>query len=214
MPESHGRKREYPRKSPPKRNAKRVMPPDMPMPEDDVQERVTRRREIIREIPAEKRYKVTELPEPASNDQLLVAVSKLDPLAQEVMIAARIAAFPNPTDGPPVNVHRKVRGMWAHQLRKLGIFCIPELATHELVAPDAAGMLVNHTGSSLQSIDRTDLWETAKAQNPGLGKLVDDAKTPGQKRAAMRKLAATLPVEVRIAMERLIATSPEDLEPV
>ena len=130
------------------------------------------------------------------------------------MLAARLAAMPNPTDGPPINIHRAVRGPWAHQLRKLGVFCIPELATHELVAPDASGVLINHTGATLQSIDKSDLWEKAKAQNPALGKLVEDAKTPEQKRAAMRKLAATLPVEVRMAMDHLISTRPEDLEPV
>jgi hypothetical protein len=65
----------------------------------------------------------------------------------------------------------------------------------------------------LQSIDRKDLWERAKEQNPELGKLVEDAKTPEQRQAAMRKLAGRMPVETRIAMEKLIATAPEDLEP-
>jgi hypothetical protein len=42
---------------------------------------------------------------------------------------------------------------------------------------------------------------------------VEDAKTPEQRQAAMRKLAGRMPVETRIAMEKLIATAPEDLEP-
>jgi hypothetical protein len=218
MPESRGRKKAAPRKKPAPR--KRVMPTEVEQdtPEQtEAQRRAEQRRkarDIYREIPEDQRYKVVTLPEPATRDQLLVAIARLDPLAQEVMLAARLAAFPNPAEsGPPVNIHRKVRPIWAHELRKLGVFCIPELATHELVAPDASGMLINHTGATLQSIDRSDLWEKAKAQNPGLGKLVDNAKTPAQKRAAMRKLASTLPVETRIAMEKLIASNPEDLEP-
>lgn len=212
MPESKGRKRPQTNKAP--RARKRVMPTHVP--QDAAQARAEERRakrDIAREIPEDKRYKVTDLPEPATRDQLLVALAGLDPLAQEVMLAARLAAMPNPTDGPAINIHRAVRGPWAHQLRKLGVFCIPELATHELVAPDASGVLINHTGSTLQSIDRSDLWEKAKQQNPALGKLVEDAKTPEQRKAAMRKLAARMPVETRIAMEKLIATQPEDLEP-
>jgi hypothetical protein len=184
------------------------------MPLDEPEDRESKRREIAIEIPEERRYVPGDLPEPASEAQLLVALSRLDPLAQEVMLAARLAAMPNPTQGPPINVHRAVRGPWAHQLRKLGVFCIPELATHELVAPDAAGVLVNHTGATLQSINRSDLWAKAKEQNPELARIVDEAKTPDQKRAAMRVLAAKLPVEVRVAMERLVETKPEDMEPV
>ena len=200
-----------PRPRPPR---KRVVPsPEELEAQAQAREAQRARREVTREIPEEQRHKVTELPEPATNDQLLVALARLDPLAQEVMLAARLAAMPNPTDGPPINIHRVVRGPWAHQLRKLGVFCIPELATHELVAPDGTGALINHTGSTLQSIDRSDLWATAKAHNPSLGKLVDEADTPEKKRAAMRKLAATLPVDTRLAMDRLIATRPEDLEP-
>lgn len=216
MPESKGRKRPQTGKQAP-RARKRVMPVEVPEDTvDDAERRAQQRkrvRDIAREIPEEKRYRVTELPEPASRDQLLVALANLDPLAQEMMLAARLAAMPNPTDGPPINIYRAVRGPWAHQLRKLGVFCIPELATHELVAPDASGVLINHTGSTLQSIDRKDLWERAKEQSPELGKLVENAKTPEQRKAAMRKLAARMPVETRIAMEKLIATAPEDLEP-
>lgn len=213
MPESHGRKKPAPRKKPVKRAAKRLTAIEVP---DDTAEppKPKSKRDIAREIPDERRYKPAPLPEPATRDQLLVALADLDPLAQEVMIASRLAAMPNPTDGPPINIHRGVRGPWAHQLRKLGIFCIPELATHELIAPDAAGMLVNHTGASLETLDRTDMWEKAKAQNPALGKLVDDAKTPAQKKAAMRRLVAKLPVDMRLAIEKLVETRPEDLEPV
>lgn len=173
-------------------------------------------RSITHERPPEDLYQEpSELPPPASEDQLLVALARLDPLAQEVMIASRLAAMPNPCEGgPPINIHRKVRPEWAHQLRRLGIFCIPELATHELIAPDASGVMVNHTGATLESIDRSDLWERAKAQNPALGKIVDNAKTPAQKKAAMRKLAARLPVEYRMALDKLIESKPEDLEPV
>jgi type IV secretory pathway VirB10-like protein len=203
MPESKGRKQ--PPRPHPRPPRKRVVPePGQP----------TKSNDPAREIPEERRYRVTELPEPATSDQLLVALSKLDPLAQEVMIAARLAAMPNPTNGPPINIYRGVRGPWAHQLRKLGCFCVPELATHELVAEDQLGMMLNHTGSTLRSIDRTDLWETAKEQNPALGKLVDEAKTPEQKQAAMRMLAAKLPTDIRLAMEKLIATRVEDLEPL
>jgi len=209
MPESRGRKKATPRKKPAPR--KRVMPAEVE--QDAPEPRAKPSRDPIRLIPEDKRHRITKLPEPATRDQLLVGLARLDPLAQEVMIAARLAAMPNPTDGPPINIFRGVRGPWAHQLRKLGIFCIPELATHELVAPDQTGMLINHTGSTLKSIDRSDLWEAAKAQNPGLAKIVEDAKTPAQKRAAMRKLAAKLPVETQLGLEKLIASSPEDLEP-
>lgn len=207
MPESRGRSQ--PRKKPVKAARKPLFPPEVT--KDPPPERPSR--DPIREIPEAQRYSVTELPEPATREQLLVALANLDPLAQEVMLAARLAAMPNPTNGPPINVYRGVRGPWAHQLRKLGVFCIPELATHELVAPDAAGMMINHTGSTLRSIDRTDLWEVAKAQNPGLEQLIEEAKTPDQKRAAMAKLAAKLPVETRLAMEKLLETTAEDLEP-
>lgn len=214
MPESKGRKKPSPRR--PRQPRKRFTPLEVPEDAVDVDAaEAHRKREITREIPEENRHRVTELPEPATRDQLLVALANLDPLAQEVMLAARLAAFPNPCEGgPPVNIHRKARPTWAHQLRKLGVFCIPELATSELVAPDASGMWVNHTGDTLQSIDRSDIWEKAKAQDPGLGKLVDDAKTPAQKRAAMRKLAAKMPVPVQLAMNKLISTNPDELEPV
>lgn len=157
-----------------------------------------------------------QLPEPASYEQVLVALSELDPLAQEVMIAQRLAAMPSQKDGSlPVNIPRMVRGPWAHHLRKLGIFCIPELATHELVAPDpATGTMVNHTASTLRKIDTNDLWEIAKAQNPELSHLVENAKTPEEKQNAMRLLAARLPMEQRLALEKLAAVSAEDLEPM
>jgi hypothetical protein len=82
------------------------------------------------------------------------------------------------------------------------------------VAQAGRVLLVNHTGATLQSIDRGDIWEKAKEQNPALGKLVDGAKTPEQKKAAMRQLLAKMPVDQRLAMEQLMRTRPEDLEPV
>lgn len=214
MPESKGRKKPSPRRPRQPKKPLRLGESTADDSVDELAEERKRKRDITREIPEEKRYKPSPLPEPATRDQLLVALARLDPLAQEVMIASRLAAMPNPTEGPPINIHRAVRGPWAHQLRKLGVFCIPELATHELIAPDAAGMLVNHTGATLQSIDRGDIWEKAKEQNPALGKLVDGAKTPEQKKAAMRQLLAKMPVDQRLAMEQLMRTRPEDLEPV
>lgn len=144
-----------------------------------------------------------------------MALSELDPMAQEVMIAQRLAAMPSQKDGSlPVNIPRMVRGPWAHHLRKLGIFCIPELATHELVAPDpGTGVMVNHTAMSMRKIDTNDLWNIAKAQNPEIADLVENAKTPEEKKSAMRLLAARLPMEQRIALEKLASVGPEDLEP-
>lgn len=220
MPESKPRKRKSaprkaaPRKSPGLPNPNQARPVGMLSPaEDNPIPEPKPNRSPVKEIPEEDRFKF-DLPEPASYEQVLVALMEMDPLAQEVMIAQRIAAMPSQRDGGmPVNIHRMVRGPWAHQLRKLGIFCIPELATHELVAPDAAGMMVNHTAMTLRKIDADDIWEIAKQQDPALAKMVEGAKTPEQKRDAMRKLAAKLPVEQRIALERLNAVTPEDLEP-
>lgn len=173
-------------------------------------------REPAREIPQEDRYQLSDLPEPASYAQVLVALAEMDPMAQEVMIAQRLAAMPSQHDGSmPVNIPRMVRGPWAHHLRKLGIFCIPELATHELVAPDVAtGVMVNHTAMSMRKIDTKDLWEVAKQQNPEIAHLVETAKTPEEKQRAMRILAAKLPTEQRIALEKLASLSAEDLEPM
>jgi hypothetical protein len=138
----------------------------------------------------------------------------MDPLEQEVMIAQRIGAMPSQKDGGmPVNIHRSVRGPWARQLRKLGLFCIPELATHELVADPGGGIMENHTAGRLRKLSTDDFWEMAKAQSPQLGKLVDDADTPEKRQAAMQQLAKSLPVEMRIAFERLLTHDPEDLAP-
>lgn len=220
MPESKPRKRKAPakkaapRKSPglPNPNFAHTIGRLAPAEDNPVPDQKPNR-SPIREIPEDEKF-AFEMPEPASYEQVLVALAEMDPLAQEVMIAQRIAAMPSQRDGSmPVNIHRMVRGPWAHQLRKLGIFCIPELATHELVAPDAAGVMLNHTAMTLRKIDSKDIWEIAKQQDPALAKLVDEAKTPAQKRDAMRKLAAKLPVEQRIALERLNAVTPEELEP-
>lgn len=174
-------------------------------------------RDPAKPIPEQDRYVPTELPEPASYDQVLVALADLDPLEQEVMLAQRLAAMPHPGDpenGMPVHVERMARAPWAHHLRKLGIFCIPELATHELVSPDrATGVMVNHTAMSARKIDRDDLWRMAREKNPELAKLVDEADTPSKKRAAMKKLAGGMPVEIRIAMQRLVSTTTDELEP-
>lgn len=166
-----------------------------------------------REIPEESIPPIPDVQE-ASYDQVLLALSKMDPLAQEVMIAQRLAAMPSQCDGgAPVNIPRMVRGPWAHHLRKLGIFCIPELATHELVAADPTGAMVNHTAMTMKKIGVNDMWDLAKAHNPEIANLVDNAKTPEEKQKAMRLIAARLPMEQRIALEKLSAVSPEDLEP-
>lgn len=208
MPKSKGRRKPSgPKPAPTPR--KRLTPIEIPVPPE---ERKFDRSDPSREIPEAKRHKLAPLPEPATRDQLLVALSQLDPLTQEMMIAARLAAMPHPGGGDAVNINRNLRGPWAHHLRKLGLFCIPELATHELVAPDGTGMMINHTASTLESIDRKGLWEAAKTANPSLAQLVDNADTPEKKRRAMAVLAAKLPVEHRIALEKLIAATPEELE--
>lgn len=174
-------------------------------------------RDPAKPFPADELYKApVELPEPATEDQLLVALFNLDPLTQEVMIAERLAAMPNPGDpekGQPVHIERVCRGPWAHNLRKLGIFCIPELATHELIAPDrASGTMVNHTAQSSRSrLTREDLWEKAKTQSPEIAKLVDDAKTPEERDKAMEKLLSAMPVHIRLAAKRLARHSDEEL---
>lgn len=159
----------------------------------------------------ERQPEIPQLPEPASYAQVLVALANMDPLAQEVMIAQRLASMPSQKDGSmPVNIPRMVRGPWAHQLRKLGIFCIPELATHELVANDEGGVMANHTAMNLQKMTPDEMWKVAKAHNPGLGDLVDSAKTPEEKQQAMRVLASKLPIEQRLALEKLSELNQED----
>ena len=184
--------------------------PDPTQASDAVQntrpERVKASTEVTRELKEEERYDLNGLPEPASYGAVLVALARLDPLAQEVMIAQRIGVMPSQRDGSmPVNIPRMVRGPWAHHLRKLGIFCIPELATHELVNSQDGGIMANHTPAQMKKITPDDMWEVAKTQNPDLANLVDNAKTPEERQKAMRILAAKLPVEQRIALEKLTA---------
>lgn len=154
------------------------------------------------------------LPEPATYDQVLVALAMMEPLPQVVMIGQRLAAMPsNAQGGFPVNIPKQVRGPWAVQLRKLGIFCIPELATHTLVDTGGEGPMANHTAQRMEAVTMDDLWEKAKGQSPALAQLVEQADTPEKKRKAMRKLQASLPVEQRIALERLQSHQPQDFEP-
>lgn len=226
MPESKGRK-PAPKKTPAQKRAARAATRKSPVPPNDpafqvpvwtprknagAQEQPSRN--PIRELSGDAKFEMPDLPEPATYAQVLVALSRLDPLEQTVMIAQRIAAMPSQKDGGmPVNIHRHVRAPWADQLRKLGIFVIPELATHELVADPGAGIMENHTAGRLQKITTDDFWEMAQQQDPALAKIVEDADTPEKKRKAMRKLAGSLPVEVRVAMERLMSHDPEDLAP-
>lgn len=217
MPESKPRKRAAPRKKPAAKRAAKAAtrtPLTHTQPPLTPAERIRERRNPAREIPQENRFVLPELPEPADELSVLVALSKVDPLAQEVMIAERLAAMPTQHDGSgPVNIPRMVRGPWAHNLRKLGIFCIPELATHELVAPDGTGIMINHTAGSLRKIEPKDLWDRVKGMNPELADMVDKAETPEQKRQAMAVLLTKMPAEQRIAAQRLLDTRPEDLEP-
>lgn len=222
MPESKGRK---PKKATAaqKRATKRTAPRKRVTPRPEVPDDLIDApppgiqwpsRDPVRELADDEKFEMPELPEPASYDQMLVAASRLDPLEQEVMIAQRLAAMPSQKDGSmPVNIHRHVRGPWARQLRKLGMICLPELATHELVADPGGGIMQNHTAARLRKLSTEDFWNVAKQQNPELGQLVDQADTPEKKRAAMAQLAKNLPVELRIAFERLMTHNPEDLAP-
>lgn len=213
MPESRKRKRPLPQpnRAVPKRSVvpKYTSIRDMPDFKDLT-------RDPAKPLSPEDLYEVIDIPEPASYEQVLVALSEMDSLSQEVMIAQRLAAMPHPGDperGMPVHIERMVRGPWAHHLRKLGIFCIPELATHELVSADRGGVMQNHTAMTARRIDQKDLWEVARAANPEMAAMVDAAKTPDQKKEAARVLLAKLPVEQRLAMQRLMSVTPEDLEP-
>jgi hypothetical protein len=173
-------------------------------------------RDPAKPLSEDQLYKAVNLPEPATYEQVLVALSQMDPIIQEVMIAQRLAAMPHPGDpenGQPVHIERMVRGPWAHHLRKFGIFCIPELATHELIAPDrATGAMINHTASTAKKLTTEDLWEVARKQNPELAHIVDNADTPEKKQAAAQKLLKNMPVAQRIAMERLMSKSDEELK--
>lgn len=222
MPESKGRK---PAKKRPAKKAaprKRVLPeqpvevPNFLRPHQNRGEMTFEKasRDPIRELAADDQFKMPKLPKAATHDQVLVAMAGMDALEQEVMIAQRLAAMPSQKDGGmPVAIHRHVRAPWARQLRKLGLFCIPELATHELVADPGGGLMANHTAARLRKMSTDDFWDMAKQQNPELGQMVDAADTPEKRRDAMAKLAKALPVELRIAFERLLTHNPEDLAP-
>lgn len=221
MPESKGRKPA--KKSTPaqKRAAKRAQPhkrvvPRPEVPEDQIDAPPPGiqwpSRDPVREL--SERFELPELPEEASYDQVLVALSRLNPLEQEVLIATRLSAMPSQKDGGmPVPIPRQVRPAWARQLRKLGLVCVPELATHELVPDPGGGMMANHTAERLRKLSTEDFWRMAKEQSPELGRLVDEADTPEKKKAAMQKLAANLPVDIQIAMQRLMTSNPDDLAP-
>lgn len=219
MPQSKGRKpkksaakRPHPNRAVPKKN---VVPKAESIQDLPDAERFSR--DPAKPLPADTLYKApVDLPEAATEEQLLVALFNLDPLAQEVMIAERLAAMPNPGDpekGNPVHIERVCRGPWAHNLRKLGIFCIPELATHELIAPDrASGVMVNHTAQSTRSrMTREDLWEKAKAQNPEIAQLVENAKTPEEREAAAAKLLKGMPMHIQLAAKRLMRHTDDEL---
>lgn len=217
MPESKPRRKPTPTKSPAQKRAERAAKREALTHVDPPAQR-TREERLNRDpakpIPEEARFPLPELPEPADYLEVLVALAKMDPLAQEVMIAERLAAMPSQRDGSmPVNIPRMVRGPWAHQLRKLGVYVIPELATHELVAPDGTGMMVNHTAGSVRKIEPGDIWDKVKKMNPDLAQMVDAAETPEQKREAMAVLLAKMPVDQRIAVQRLAEVDPRDLEP-
>lgn len=217
MPESKGRKPK-PKKStpkPPRQPLTHTEAPWQPRPRDERSLEFTPpNRDPIRELTEEEQFELPELPEEASYEQVLVALANLDPLEQEVLIAQRISAMPSQKDGGmPVNISRHVRPGWARQLRKLGIFCIPELATHELVADPAGGIMANHTAGRLRKLSTEDFWEMAKQQNPELGAIVDNADTPEKRKEAMQQLARSLPVELRIAFDRLLTHDPNEFEP-
>lgn len=231
MPESKGRK-PAPKKTPAqKRAAKKAAPRKavVPPPGDEAFQvpawspRADDPRNLdfkppnrspIRELTEDEQIELPALPEPASYDEVLVALSQMDPLEQEVLIAQRLLAMPSQKDGGmPVPIPRFVRPPWAVQLRKLGLFCIPELATHELVADSSGGLMANHTPARLQKLSTDDFWDMAKQQNPALGKMIDEADTPEKKKVAMAQLAKSMPVEMRIAFDRLMSSDPEDLTP-
>ena len=171
-------------------------------------------RSPIRELTDDEKFEMPPLPEPATREQVLVALTEMDPLEQEVLIAQRISSMPSQKDGGmPVNIPRHARPAWANQLRKLGFFCFPELATHELVVDPGGGLMANHTASRLRKLSTDDFWEMAKQQNPELGSIVDNADTPEKRKQAMQQLAKALPVELRVAFDRLLTHDPSDFEP-
>lgn len=224
MPDSKGRKPKRSAKPQPRKRVVSSPLPASPIPVDDhlkVPNWKPRKDDRTLEMPSRDAIRertdkpaLPELPEPASYDEVLVTLYKLDPLSQEVLIAQRLAAMPSQKDGGmPVNIPRQVRAPWADQLRKLGFFCIPELATHELVADPGGGQMANHTAASLRKLTTDDFWRMAKEQNPKLAEMVDGADTPEKRQAAMDELRKNLPTELRIAFDRLHSHNPEDLAP-
>lgn len=158
--------------------------------------------------------------QPASMAQLMLALMNMDPLAQETMIAHRLATLPTGQDGkgPPANIPRMIRGPWAHHLRKLGVFCIPELATHEVVEPDAkaAGVMVRHTAAEMAPVTVDSIWERVKQMNPELATDVDaarKAKDPRKRMELMNRLYAQMPADQRAVAQRLMRSSPDELTP-
>lgn len=219
MPTSKPRKKAAPRKNP-QRDPNRAVPRRKVNFEtnslaDEPDTGVRKSRNPAKPLSDEQLYKAVDLPEPATYEQVLVALSQMDPIIQEVMIAQRLAAMPHPGDpenGMPIHIERVCRAPWAHHLRKFGIFCIPELATHELIAPDrATGAMINHTASTARKLDADDLWEVARSQDPELAHMVDTADTPEKKQAAAQKLLKNMPVAQRIMLQRLMKHDPEEL---
>lgn len=211
MPNSKPRKKPQPNKAVPRKKLNLGA-----QTREEAVASVSKSRNPAQPLAEDQLYKAVDLPEPASYEQVLVALSEMDPIIQEVMIAHRLAAMPHPHDpehGTPVHIERMVRGPWAHSLRKLGIFCIPELATHELVAPDrSTGAMINHTASTMKTITTDDLWEIARKQSPELAHMVDTADTPEKKQAAAQKLLKAMPVSQRIAVKKLMSKTDEELK--
>lgn len=223
MPESKGRK-PAPKKTPAQKRAqKRAQPhkrvtPRPVVPDDKLDAPPAGiqwpSRDPVRELADDERFELPELPEPASRDQVLVALSQLDALEQEVAIAQRLAAMPSQKDGGmPVAIPRQVRAPWARQLRKLGLFAFPELATHQLVTDPGGGIMQNHMAARMSKLTTEDLWKMAREYSPELGALVDSADTEAKRADAMKVLARNLPVELRIAFERLGSHDPEEFRP-
>lgn len=217
MPTSKPRKKAAPKKNPQaRRNPNKAVPRKKLAFETPSQaEGVKQSRDPAKPLDDEQLYKAVDLPEAATYEQVLVHLSAMDPIIQEVMIAQRLAAMPHPGDpenGMPVHIERMVRGPWAHHLRKFGIFCIPELATHELIAPDrATGAMINHTAGTAKQLTADDLWEVARKENPELAHIVDTADTPEKKQAAAQQLLKDMPVHQRIMLKRLMGKSAEEL---
>lgn len=212
MPESKGRKKPTRKPAPQRRRGPQLGLDTPDFKEVEMPQEALRAKTPVREI--ENPPVLPDVPEPATYDQILVGLSQQDPLVQESLLAARLGSMPSQRDGGmPVDIPRAVRPTWAHQLRQLGIFVIPELATHELVDSGEGGPMANHTAAALQKMDRGDLWQIAREQNPELAKLVDEAQTPEQRKAAAQQLYQKMPVDQRIALRKLMTTPTEDLNP-